>query len=103
MNHNLLYKSTRSSADPVTASQAILTGLSPDGGLYVPTEVPSLPCSLEDMAQMSYQDLAYTIMSQFLTDFTEEELRHCIDSAYDSKFDTPSIAAIATCENGQRW
>ena len=37
----ILYKSTRSDAEPITASQAILAGLAPDGGLYVPTEDPS--------------------------------------------------------------
>ena len=91
---SILYKSTRSHAAPVTASEAILTGLSPDGGLYVPTEIPALPCSLEEMAEMSYQELAYTVMSQFLTDFTEDELRGCIANAYDSKFDTAAIAPL---------
>ena len=90
----ILYKSTRSDTAPVTASQAILKGLSPDGGLYVPTAVPALPCGLDEMAGMSYQELAYTIMKEFLSDFTEEELRHCIMSAYDSKFDTPAIAPL---------
>ena len=44
--------------------------------------------------EMSYQDLAYEVMSRFLTDYTEEELRHCINSAYDAKFDTPEIAPL---------
>ena len=43
---------------------------------------------------MSYQDVAYEVMKLFLTDFTEEELRHCINSAYDKKFDTPHIAEL---------
>ena len=91
---SVYYKSTRGNAETVTASKAILTGLSPDGGLYVPTEIPQIDKSLAALAKMSYQELAYDIMSKFLTDFTEDELRHCITSAYDSKFDTEVIASI---------
>ena len=91
---SVYYKSTRGNAETVTASKAILTGLSPDGGLYVPTEIPQIDKSLAALAKMSYQELAYDIMSKFLTDFTEDELRHCITSAYDSKFDTEVIAPI---------
>ena len=43
---------------------------------------------------MSYQETAYAVMKQFFTDFTEEELKHCINSAYDSKFDTEVIAPL---------
>ena len=41
---------------------------------------------------MSYQEIAYAVMKEFLTDFTEEELKACINNAYDSKFDTEEIA-----------
>ena len=41
---------------------------------------------------MSYQEIAYAVMKEFLTDFTEEELKICINNAYDSKFDTEEIA-----------
>ena len=91
---SILYKSTRSDAPAVTASRAILTGLSPDGGLYVPTEFPKLGSPLSELASMDYRELAYEIMSKFFTDFTEEELRTCIANAYDSKFDTEKIAPL---------
>ena len=91
---SILYKSTRSDAPAVTASRAILTGLSPDGGLYVPTEFPKLGRPLSELASMNYRELAYEIMSKFFTDFTEEELRTCIANAYDSKFDTEKIAPL---------
>ena len=87
------YRSTRSNIE-VTASQAILKGLSDDGGLFVPTQVPKLDKTLEELSNMSYQEVAYEVMKLFLTDFTQEELKHCIDSAYDSKFDTEEIAPI---------
>ena len=91
---SIFYKSTRSDAPAVTASRAILTGLSPDGGLYVPTEFPKLGRPLSELASMDYRELAYEIMSKFFTDFTEEELRTCIANAYDSKFDTEKIAPL---------
>ena len=82
----VLYKSTRGKEETVTASMAILKGLSEDGGLFVPTEIPKLDVPMDELAKMSYQETAYEVMKRFLTDFTEEELKHCINSAYDSKF-----------------
>lgn len=92
---NLLYKSTRNSEKTVTASQAILKGLAEDGGLFVPVSIPKLPVSLGELKNMNYQETAYAVMKEFLTDFTEEELRNCITKAYDSKFDTEDIAPLA--------
>ncbi len=88
------YQSTRSSGETVTASQAILKGLADDGGLFVPTSIPKLSTSLENIAKMSYQETAYEVMKQFLTDFTEDELKNCINRAYDGKFDTEEIAPL---------
>ena len=92
---DLMYQSTRSEGTKVTASEAILKGLADDGGLFVPTSIPKLDASLEDIAKMSYQETAYEVMKQFLTDFTEDELKKCIERAYDSKFDTKEIAPLA--------
>ncbi|MGN0435969.1 MAG: threonine synthase, partial [Wujia sp.] len=50
--------------------------------------------SLEELAKMDYREVAYNVMKLMLTDFTEEELKHCINSAYDDKFDTKDIAPI---------
>ena len=96
---NLYYKSTRNSAMKVTASEAILAGLAPDGGLFVPSQIPTLDVSLDTLKDMSYQETAYTVMKQFLTDFTEEELKSCIAKAYDSKFDTEEIAPLVKIDN----
>ena len=89
---NLVYHSTRNSEETATASEAILKGLTSDGGLFVTDSIPKLNVSLEDLTQMSYQEIAYAVMKEFLTDFTEEELKTCINNAYDSKFDTEEIA-----------
>ena len=95
----LLYKSTRSADKTVTASYAILKGLAEDGGLFVPTSFPKLDVSIDRLADMSYQEVAYEVMKLFLTDFTEEELKHCINSAYDQKFDTEVIAPLVKADD----
>ncbi|MGN0341384.1 MAG: threonine synthase [Roseburia sp.] len=94
----VLYTSTRNENEKVTASQAILQGLANDGGLFMPTVIPTLDTDLDQLAKMSYQETAYEVMKLFLTDFTEEELKHCINSAYDSKFDTPEIAPLVDAD-----
>ena len=71
----VLYRSTRGNGSTVTASNAILKGLSEDGGLFVPDQIPVLDVPVEQLAQRSYQEVAYEVMSRFLTDFTEEELK----------------------------
>ena len=96
---NLLYNSTRNAEKKVTASEAILKGLADDGGLFVPEYIPKLDVTMEELKSMSYQETAYAVMKQFLTDFTEEELKHCINSAYDSKFDTEVIAPLVKVED----
>ncbi len=91
---NLMYNSTRNKSGQVTASQAILKGLAEDGGLFVPERIPALDISPASLADMSYQETAYAVMKLFLTDYTEEELKTCIQKAYDDKFDTKEIAPL---------
>ena len=94
----VLYRSTRGKEEAVTASQAILKGLSEDGGLFVPEQIPAMDKSLKELAEMNYQQVAYEVMKLFLTDFTEEELKNCINRAYDSKFDTEVIAPLVEAQ-----
>lgn len=91
----LFYKSTRNENVMLTASEAILKGLSDEGGLFVPDRIPILPVGMEELKEMDYRETAYVVMKQFLTDFTEEELKSCIKNAYDEKFDTEEIAPLA--------
>ncbi len=95
---SLYYRSTRSEDVKVTASQAILKGLADDGGLYVPEKIPALDISLDKLSEMDYKQVAYQVMKLFITDFTEEELKACIDKAYDSKFDTDEIAPLVKAD-----
>ncbi len=95
----IFYKSTRNSELRVTASNAILKGLSEEGGLFLPTEIPTLDKSFKELKDMDYREVAYEVMKLFFTDFTKEELTHCINSAYDGKFDTEEIVPLAFAED----
>jgi len=91
----VLYRSTRGNGGDIKASEAILKGLAEDGGLFVPNFIPKLEVTVEELSKMTYQEVAYEVMKLFFTDFTEEELKNCINKAYDSKFDTEQIAPLA--------
>ena len=90
------YFSTRGDEEAVSASKAILKGLAQDGGLFFPDHIPSLSKSLKELSKMTYQDVAYEVMQPFLSDYTEDELRCCIQNAYDDKFDTEAIAPLVS-------
>ena len=87
----------------MTAGQAIIKGLSPDGGLFVPDTIPALSNEeIESMAQMTYRERAYAVLSKFLTDFSEAELKDCINNAYTKKkFGTDSIAPSYRLRKGE--
>lgn len=88
------YKSTRGEQMNISSSYAIVHGIANDGGLFVPQEIPKLDNGLEELKDMSYQELAYQIMKYYLSDFNEEELKDCINKAYDKKFDNKKIAPL---------
>ena len=88
------YISTRGLSKEYSASEAVIKGLCDDGGLFVPTSFPKLSCSLSDLTDMDYKETAYTVLKEFFTDYTEEELRACVNNAYDEKFDTDEIAPL---------
>ncbi len=91
---DIRYKSTRGNKETITSSQAILKGLAPDGGLYVPNKIPCLDEDLNELATKNYKEIAFIVLRKFLSDFTDEELKKCIEHAYDSKFDDEKIAPV---------
>lgn len=93
----LQFKSTRSNAENLSFAQAVVKGIASDGGLFVPTEMPKFDFMDESLGNLTYQELAKKILSQFATDFTSEELDACVDSAYDAKFRDKRIAPVRTC------
>ncbi|MCI5993417.1 MAG: threonine synthase [Clostridiales bacterium] len=90
------YVSTRDKNLRYSAAQAIVQGLSRDGGLFLPEEIPALPeGKLREMAAWSYPQRAAYVMSLYLDDFSEQELLSYAEKAYGpAKFDTPEAAPL---------
>ena len=90
------YKSTRNKGIAVSSAEAIKKGLSSEGGLFVPETFPAVSIEeIKDLANKTYRERAYFVLSKFLTDFTDEELSYCIDNAYTKqKFETDTIAPL---------
>lgn len=76
------YKSTRASGLRLEASQVIAQGISQEGGLFVPVDLPDVSEKLPGWSHMGYRELAREIFSCFLTDFTPEEIKNCVEQAY---------------------
>ncbi len=86
----------------VTASQAILRGIAPDGGLYVPVMFPTLPLEkILSLGRMSYGERAVEILKQYLEDFQPAEIAAAVRDAYSAeRFDTPEIAPLVRLDEG---
>jgi len=96
---NITYHSTRNGKAPVSFSEAIVRGIAPDGGLYVPSSFPSIDITDPQLRVLSYRQLAEHILSLFITDFSSEELADCVRGAYDDKFRDQGIAPVHSCGN----
>ncbi len=81
------YHSTRGQASQVDSAQAVLNGLAPDGGLYLPKELPSI--SWRDCVQAPMLSMAEMILSAFLPDIPDMET--LVEKAYTGKFDTDEL------------
>ena len=80
------YVSTRDSKVKISSAQAIVRGLSADGGLFMPESIPELSASeLEAMTDMDYRQRAKLVLSKFLTDYTDAELESCVCGAYTAR------------------
>lgn len=90
------YKSTRNPQIKITSAQAIAQGLSHEGGLFVPEELPKMgENDILNLCEKSYAQRAFEIFRLFLEDFTDEEIRYCVENAYGGNFDTENIAEIS--------
>lgn len=92
----MFYTSTRNKNLRVTSSEAITKGISDEGGLFVPEEIPHLTeDEIMGLIPLSYKERAKKILSLYLTDFTEEEINYCVEGAYrDGKFSSEKIAPV---------
>ena len=82
----MLYVSTRGKTDMVSSAHAISSGLAKDGGLFVPRDFPPVALAeIDAMKGKPYGDRTVQILSRYLTDFSEEELRECVSAAYSKE------------------
>lgn len=88
------YQSTRGSRNTKTAAQAVIQGIAEDKGLYVPAQIPAFPGKIEDMVGKPYKEVAFKIIKAFFDDYTDEEMQHCVDGAYDSKFEAEDVVPV---------
>ena len=92
------YISTRGQAEPVTFTEAVATGLAPDGGLYLPESLPSIADRLDEWEALDYRGLCLEFFKLFATDIPGETLHRIIHTAYDS-FTDPAIAPLKTLDD----
>ena len=98
----MFYNSTRNSDVKVNSADAITQGISAEGGLFVPESIPQLTLDeIKGLGDKTYAERAFFVFSKFLTDFSEAEIKYCVDSAYNDKnFDTNNIAELAHLFDG---
>lgn len=89
------YLSTRGHSQHVSAAQAIVQGLAKDGGLFVPETFPQWSLDrIQGLVDLSYKDVSRSVLSDYLTDFTNEEIIEMTSAAYGNQFDDASILPI---------
>ena len=89
-----LYHSTRSSDETVTSKQAILTGIAPDGGLYVSDQLGAAKLDLARVAAQGYHATARDVLGMLLSDYTADEVATCVAGAYADNFDSPAVTPL---------
>lgn len=96
------YRSTRGDKKLFSFSEAILKGIAPDGGLFVPERIPKLSLStLVKLRSKNYQERALTILELFETDFDQVRLKKAIQKAYGKKFDHKKIVPLVHLKDNQ--
>ena len=99
----MFYESTRDKSIKISSAEAIVAGISRDGGLFVPNEIPKLTeDEIKSLGGMSYCERAVAVFSKYLTDFTPEEIKNCVNSAYSSgSFETENVMELKTLRDGE--
>ncbi len=91
----MYYSSTRNNSIKIESSQAILTGISKEGGLFVPCEFPQISLdTLKEMSKLDYRKRAEIVLGSFLTDFTKEKISEMVSAAYGDNFDNVNPAPL---------
>lgn len=97
----MLYVSTRGKTDLLSSAHAITRGLAADGGLFVPQNIPQIRMvDIKAMARKPYTERAVDVLMQYLTDFSEDELRECVNAAYaEDKFGAEPVPLVQVDDN----
>ena len=98
---NSFYHSTRSSLNSVTSKQAILTGIAPDGGLFVADWLGEKKLDLAQVCSQGFLANARLVLGTLLPDFTEEEIAACVEAAYGKQWDTEAVCPVSAL--GDDW
>ena len=98
----MYYMSTRNTEIKLKSAEAIKKGLSDDGGLFVPSEFPTVSnAEIKKMVNMNYIDRAKLVLKKFLTDFTAAEISKCVEGAYGTGFDSEKVAPVVKLADGK--
>jgi threonine synthase len=90
------YTSTRNANIKVTSAEAITKGLSDEGGLFVPESFPKISAEeIVSLGEMNYAERAFLILKKFLTDFTDDEIKTAVTSAYGDNFSVENIVELS--------
>ena len=95
------YHSTRNGGEPVTSKQAILTGIAPDGGLYVSDQLGEETLDMAAMVNQGYHETVQKVLATLIPDYSTEEIGSCVRNAYAENFDTPVVAPLTPL--GRDW
>ncbi len=91
------FTSTRSIHESATAHEAVVRGIAPSGGLYVPQTLPKL--SIEKVLPLSYIETAKRVLSGMLPSFSEEDIYSSCEEAYLHHFDTEEVTPLIKAGN----
>ena len=97
----LKYSSTRGNGISLDSAEAIIQGLAADGGLFVPDTLPQVDASfIASLQDLSYEERAEKVLGLFLTDYTADEIKGCVERAYgNDKFDAAMRAPVTIFED----
>ncbi len=88
------YQSTRNHSHTATASEGILRGIAPDGGLYMLPDPGSRPFPMDNLPGMTALDISAAVLSLLLPDFSEAEIRAIVEESYRGKFETEDLTPL---------
>ena len=98
------YRSTRGKMkESLNSAQAVIKGLAPDGGLYVPVNFTQVKLPLTKLSQMTYQEIAEMVLGWFFDDFTHDQLYKVVNDAYGSQWDQQQIAPLSVAHDGNYY